>query len=85
MMIMVKQSKDDNNDDDVDENDKEDEKKEKSRKTQKILLGRKVEAIDTSFQLPKMVFDMGPDRKLRHVVNVPQKLISSKDAMCVLL
>lgn len=57
---------DDNNDDDVDENDKEDEKEEKQKNPENLAPEEKVEAIDTSFQLPKMVFDMGPDRKLRH-------------------
>jgi len=56
----------DDADDDNGENDKEDEKHDKQENPDNPAPEEKVDDIDKSFPLPKMVFDMGQDRKLRH-------------------
>jgi magnesium chelatase subunit D len=63
----AEQDKDnDDNNDDNDEDNEEDEKNDQQESPQNNAPEEKVDNIDKSFPLPKMIFDMGQDRKLRH-------------------
>lgn len=56
----------DDSDDDNGEDDKEDEKKDQQENPENNAPEEKVDNIDKSFPLPKMILDMGQDRKVRH-------------------
>lgn len=56
----------DDSDDDNGEADKKDEKKDQQENPENNAPEEKVDNIDKSFPLPKMILDMGQDRKVRH-------------------
>lgn len=62
----TEQDEDNDDNDDNGEDDKEDEKKDQQENPENNAPEEKVDNIDKSFPLPKMIFDMGQDRKLRH-------------------
>jgi magnesium chelatase subunit D len=62
----TEQDEDNDDNDNNGEDDKEDEKKDQQENLENNAPEEKVDNIDKSFHLPKMIFDMGQDCKLRH-------------------